>query len=136
ERDAVTNLVKEVESDRCLNLAGRTTLRQLLALYCLADVLVTNDSGPAHFASLTRIDVVVLFGPETPRLFAPRSPRTHALWASLACSPCINAFNNRLSSCRDNACMQAITVEQVFDRVCRICELRQPVQRAACSMAS
>jgi ADP-heptose:LPS heptosyltransferase len=124
ERAPIEKLVHEVRSDRCISVAGKTNLRQLLVLYSLAEVLVTNDSGPAHFASLTPIDVVVLFGPETPRLFAACSPRTHPLSAELACSPCINAFNNRNSACRDNVCMQRITVEQVFRQVCNVYETR------------
>jgi len=117
EAPRVTELVREVGSPRCLCLAGRTTLRQLLVAYGFADVLVTNDSGPAHFAALTPIDVVALFGPETPLLFSAPGPRHHALWAGIACSPCVNAFNNRQTACRDNVCMQAITVEQVFGKV-------------------
>ena len=77
-------------------------------------MLVTNDSGPAHFASLTPIHVVTLFGPETPRLFAARTPRNTALWAGVACCPCVNAYNNRQSPCRNNVCMQQISVDQVF----------------------
>ncbi len=127
-------LAAQVNSPRCLSLAGKTTLRELLVLFGLAEVLVTNDSGPAHFATLTPIDVVVLFGPETPKLFAAPSPRTHPLWAGLACSPCINAFNNRSSPCTNNVCMQAITVAQVFAEVCRHYESRRTdkaLQRSA-----
>src|SRR5262249_13569114 len=98
EAPAIEGLVQAVDSERCINMGGKTSLRQLLVLYSMAEVLVTNDSGPAHFASLTPVDVVVLFGPETPRLFAAASPRTHPLWAGIACSPCINAFNNRNSA--------------------------------------
>ena len=112
-------------------MAGRTTLRELFVLYCLSEVLVTNDSGPAHFASLTPIDVVVLFGPETPRLFAARSPRTHPLWAGLACSPCINAYNDRNSACRHNVCMTRLTVSQVFEETCRVYESRRTLQLSA-----
>jgi ADP-heptose:LPS heptosyltransferase len=108
-------LADAVSSPRCTSLAGRTTLGQLLALYWLSRVLVTNDSGPAHFATLTPIDVVTLFGPETPALFAARTPRNHVLWAGLACSPCVSAFNNRLSRCCNNICMQRISVDEVFD---------------------
>jgi ADP-heptose:LPS heptosyltransferase len=120
--DATPNneLLEEVGSDRVIRLAGKTTLRQLLALYARSRILVTNDSGPAHFASLTSIRVVTLFGPETPALFAARSPNATVLWAGIACSPCVNAYNNRQSVCRDNLCMQAITVDAVFDEVTRI----------------
>ncbi len=75
---------------------------------------MTNDSGPAHFASLTPIHVVTLFGPETPRLFAALTARNTPLWSGVACSPCVNAYNNRQSPCRNNVCMQQITVDEVF----------------------
>ena len=110
-------LADEVGSDRVIRLAGKTTLRQVLVLYTRSSILVTNDSGPAHFASMTPIRVVTLFGPETPTLFAARSPNAIALWAGIACSPCVNAYNNRQSVCRNNLCMQAITVDDVFKEV-------------------
>src|SRR5258708_5254838 len=113
-------LANEVGSDRVIRLAGKTTLRQVLVLYTRSEILVTNDSGPAHFASMTPISVVALFGPETPALFAARSPNATALWTGIACSPCVNAYNNRQSICRNNLCMQAITVDDVFKEVTRI----------------
>jgi ADP-heptose:LPS heptosyltransferase len=121
-REATSNnqLADEVGSSRVITLAGKTTLRQVLALYTRSEILVTNDSGPAHFASMTPIRVVALFGPETPALFAARSPNSTALWAGIACSPCVNAYNNRQSVCRNNLCMQAITVDDVFKEVTRI----------------
>ena len=118
EAEAAEQLIAAIGGERCFSLAGKTTLRQLLVLYTLAEVLVTNDSGPAHFASLTPIHVVTLFGPETPRLFAARTPRNVALWSGVACSPCVNAYNNRQSPCRNNVCMQQISVDQVFAAAC------------------
>ena len=122
--------VRRIGSHRCVSFAGKTTLRQLIVLYTLADVLVTNDSGPAHFATLTPVHVVTLFGPETPKLFAARTPRNTVLWAGIACSPCVSAYNNRLSPCRDNRCMQAITVDQVFEAVCRAYEKKRGAPKA------
>jgi ADP-heptose:LPS heptosyltransferase len=123
EADAADGLVEAVDSDRCFSMAGKTTLRELLVLYTLADVLVTNDSGPAHFATLTPIHVITLFGPETPDLFGARTPRAHIIWKGLECSPCVNAYNNRLSTCTDNRCMQKITVDEVYEQVCHILHL-------------
>jgi ADP-heptose:LPS heptosyltransferase len=120
EAAANNQLAAEVGSRRVIQLAGKTTLRQLLVVYTRSDILVTNDSGPAHFASMTPIRVVTLFGPETPALFAARSPNATALWAGIACSPCVNAYNNRQSVCRNNLCMQAITVDDVFEKVTRV----------------
>jgi ADP-heptose:LPS heptosyltransferase len=120
EAGANNQLANEVGSDRVIPLAGKTTLRQVLVLYTRSEILVTNDSGPAHFASMTPIRVVALFGPETPALFAARSPNATAMWVGIACSPCVNAYNNRQSVCRNNLCMQAITVEDVFETVTAI----------------
>src|SRR5882672_7232600 len=120
EATSNNQLADEVGSSRVITLAGKTTLRQVLALYMRSEILVTNDSGPAHFASMTPIRVVALFGPETPALFATRSPNATALWAGIACSPCVNAYNNRQSVCRNNLCMQAITVDDVFKEVAHI----------------
>src|SRR5579884_2965354 len=53
-----------------------------------------------------------------------RPAHNTVLWAGLACSPCVDAHNNRQSPCRDNRCMQAITVEEVFARTCEIYEGR------------
>lgn len=121
----IGELAKSLGSGRAVCLAGKTTLKQLLIVYGFAEVLVTNDSGPAHFAALTPVDTVVLFGPETPQLFAACTPRSHAIWAGLACSPCVNAFNNRQTACRDNVCMKSITVDQVYAAVCDIYRRRK-----------
>jgi ADP-heptose:LPS heptosyltransferase len=124
EAAAAAELVRQVASTRCISLAGKTTLRELLVLYTLSEVLVTNDSGPAHFATLTPVHVVTLFGPETPALFAARTPRNTVLWGNLLCSPCVNAYNNRQSPCRNNLCMQSITVDQVLAAAGRAHEQR------------
>ena len=109
----VEALVREVASPRLVNMAGQTSFREFLTLFCLADVLVTSDSGPSQFAAMTDIDAVVLFGPETPLLWGPLGDRIHVLWTQLACSPCVNPFNFRFSPCQDPVCMSDITVEQV-----------------------
>jgi len=115
EASSAAGLVREVGHDRCFSLAGRTTLREFLIVCGLADLLITNDSGPAHFATLTPASVITLFGPEHPNLFAARSPRNHVLFAGLPCSPCVSALNNRASRCRDKLCLQAIGVERVYE---------------------
>ena len=117
EAAATGQLAAAVGSDRCRSIGGKTTLAELLAIYDLAAVLVTNDSGPVHFACLTQVKTVALFGPETPALFGPLAPSAIALTAALPCSPCVSAQNSRQSLCRDNVCMRAITVETVYAAV-------------------
>lgn len=123
-RDA-ERLARSVDSPRCISVGGRTTLRELLVLYSMAEVLVTNDSGPAHYAALAPIDIVTLFGPESPHIFGSLSPRNHPLWAELPCSPCVNAYNDRVTACRDNLCMQHLSVERVLNEVSSLYEQRR-----------
>ena len=116
ERKAAEQIARQI-GPRVLSLAGHTTLRELIVLYTLADVLVTNDSGPGHFSSLTDITSVVLFGPETPAVFGPLAPNANVLRADISCSPCVNPFNHRFSPCNDSVCMQMITVDSVYELV-------------------
>ena len=78
-----------------------------------ARFLAAYLSKLSHFASLTPVHAIVLFGPETPRLFGSLAPQTTLIWKELACSPCVNVFNHRESPCRNNVCMQMITVDDV-----------------------
>lgn len=103
-----------VRSERVIDFTGKTTLRELLELFTMAALLVTNDSGPAHFAALTRIRTVVFFGPETPDLYRPLSDRCTVLYANYACSPCVSAYNQRLSPCTDNRCLTHFSVDDVY----------------------
>jgi ADP-heptose:LPS heptosyltransferase len=111
------DVCRRIGSVRVICLAGKTSLRELLVLYTLADILVTNDSGPGHFASMTNVFSIVLYGPETPGLFGPIGGRGRVVYAKLACSPCVNVFNHRFSPCRNNLCMQSITVDDVYEAV-------------------
>jgi len=114
EREEAEAVARRIDPERARSLAGRTTLRQLLVLYDMANVLVSNDSGPVHFAALTAIPVVALYGPETPQLYGTLSTRAKALSAGLMCSPCVNILNHRMSPCRDNQCMQKLSVDRVL----------------------
>jgi ADP-heptose:LPS heptosyltransferase len=117
EKEPARIMANSFDSPRVLSIAGLTTLRETLTLFYCADLLVTSDSGPAHFASMTDIRIAALFGPETPDLFGPTSLTTTNISLRLACSPCITAQNQRRSLCQDNQCMKKMSVETVFEKV-------------------
>jgi ADP-heptose:LPS heptosyltransferase len=88
---------------------------ELLALFHKASLLVTNDGGPGQFAALTPIWTVMLFGPETPSLYAPLTPRCYSFYSQWPCSPCLTAYNHRSSFCDgDNQCLKVIAPEAVL----------------------
>ena len=109
-------LQTRVQSELCLNLTGYTrSIDQLLMLFHGADLLITNDGGPGHFASLTPIRTLVFFGPETARLYGPLGPRAKVLESGLACSPCLSAYNHRETFCDgDNQCLKRIGADLVL----------------------
>jgi ADP-heptose:LPS heptosyltransferase len=119
ERAEAEQLAAQCSSERCIALAGHTKLTDLPALYAMAKLMISNDSGPAHFSAACGLPTIVLFGPETPNLYRPLGTAT-AIYAGLACSPCVSASNHRKSACTDNVCMQAIGVEQVFQAAERV----------------
>src|SRR5262249_25602772 len=70
-----------------VDLRGYTkTVRDVAVLLHLGVLLITNDGGTGHIASLTPIASIVLFGPETPLLYGTLSPRAVNLHKPLSCS--------------------------------------------------
>jgi heptosyltransferase-2 len=91
------------------NLCGRTNIRELAALMQEMALFVSNDSGPAHLAAALGIDTLVLFGPTSPEITSPRGKRVKIIKKDIACTvPCYKL------NCKDNTCMAAITVDEVF----------------------
>jgi len=93
---------------KAASLAGKTTLKELAALYERAKVLITTDTGPMHLAAAAGTPVVALFGPTAPWRTGPFGTGHRILRAEIACSPCLKKHCDR-----EHACMARITVEQV-----------------------
>lgn len=104
----------ECKEDRYIDLIGKTTGKELVALLSMARVLVSHDSGLVHLASLLRTETIALFGPETPALYGPLNEHATILYEKLACSPCFSPYNYRTSVCHDNKCMKSISAEAVY----------------------
>ena len=92
----------------CVNLAGKTTLRQLMALIKRCNFLVTNDSGPMHIAAALDVPLVAVFGSTDHTGTAPFSDRAAIVRADVACAPC------KLRECpTDHRCMTEVRVDDV-----------------------
>ncbi len=116
EREGAESLKVEVNNDRCLNSAGLFLFEELVPLYSISTLMLSNDSGPPHFASVTELPTYVIFGPETPKLYGALGNST-PIYAGLACSPCVSAGNHRKTSCMDNQCLKAISAEDVLNTI-------------------
>ena len=91
-------------------LTGKTSLDQITAVLSLVDLVVTNDTGPAHIAAALGRPTLVIFGPTNPLTTRPFAPEAEILRHPPDCAPCM------LRDCPiDHRCMTAITVDEVFE---------------------
>ncbi|MGB5062965.1 MAG: glycosyltransferase family 9 protein [Candidatus Competibacter sp.] len=116
EQNEAERLKRQVEHERCVNFAGRLSLQELPVLYQIAEIMLTNDSGPGHFSAVTDLRTFVIFGPETPQLYGSLGNST-PIYAGLACSPCVSAVNHRQTPCTDNVCLKVIKPEMVLEQL-------------------
>lgn len=95
-----------------IDLSGKTTIAEAVALLAELDVLVANDMGLAHIAPAVGTQTVVIFGPTDPTTTRPYSDNADILGYNVECSPCM------LRDCPiDHRCMTNVTVANVFDSV-------------------
>lgn len=112
---STARLVKEICQglpERVMNLAGVTSLRELMCLIKDCGVLVTNDSGPMHIAAALGTPLVALFGSTDDRATGPYGQSESVINKRAECSPCFKRV------CPiDFRCMKAISVQEVVEKV-------------------
>jgi lipopolysaccharide heptosyltransferase II len=104
--------IESALGSRCVNRIGQTGLDQLVAELAECALLLTNDTGTMHLATLLGVPVVAIFGSTEPRLTGPLGNARHIIRHQVECSPCF------LRECPiDFRCMKAVTVEEVVAAV-------------------
>jgi heptosyltransferase-2 len=115
DMELAESITLEIGSPNVINLAGKTSLRELCAALQACRVVLTNDTGPMHLAAAVGSTVVVPFGSTSPEFTGPGlpgDPRHHFLKANVPCTPCF------LRECPiDFRCMQSISVDSVVHAV-------------------
>jgi heptosyltransferase-2 len=102
--------IEDAMGRRPVNLAGKTTVREMMALLSLSSFLVTNDSGPMHIGAALGVPLVAIFGPTNWRRTSPWTPRARIVRVDVDCSPCM------LRECnRGHECMLGVTAAMVVD---------------------
>jgi len=94
---------------KAVNLAGRTTVREVMALLASCSFLVTNDSGPMHIGAAFGVPLVAIFGPTDWRKTSPWTKEARVVRVDVDCSPC------NLRECdRGHECMVGVTADMVI----------------------
>jgi lipopolysaccharide heptosyltransferase II len=109
---AIGEQIAAAIGDQCVNRIGQTTLEQLIDELRQCRLLLTNDTGTMHLASLLGVPVVAVFGSTEPRLTGPLGNGHIILRHHVECSPCF------LRECPiDFRCMKTVTAEEVANAV-------------------
>jgi len=96
--------------DRCLNLCGKTSLREAMALIDACRLFITNDSGLMHIAAALNVTQLAIFGSTNYTVTSPFSDESHMIRVPTDCSPCMKPDCPK----GHHACMAAVTVDMVF----------------------
>ncbi|KPL08187.1 hypothetical protein AMJ86_01650 [bacterium SM23_57] len=118
EREYVQKVASQMTT-KPIMAAGKTTLRQMIALLGRCNLFISNDSGPVHMAVAQGSPTVAIFGPETPERYGPRGSKHQVIYKGLPCSPCISFFNAKKVHC-DNPtppCIYQITTDEIWEVV-------------------
>ncbi len=109
-----------------INLAGKTNLRQLVALLEQAALVIANDTGPMHIAAALGRPLVTMFGPTSPHQTGPYERLDTVVQLDIPCSPCFSR------SCSHQSCLKQLTIEPVLqlaaEQLARHAQLPAPRQ--------
>ena len=99
-----------------LNLAGKTNLRELMALISECDAFISNDSGPMHIASALFVPVAAIFGSTDKAVTGPLGDGHRIISKDIPCSPCLE----RECPERHLRCMTEISTDDVYNALLEI----------------
>ena len=95
-----------------LNLVGKTTVRQMMAIIARSRLVVTNDSGPMHIAAAFQVPIVAIFGPTDHTTTYPWCDNYRIVRADVDCAPCC-----KRKCPTDHRCMTGVTVDDVVKAI-------------------
>lgn len=112
ERDNTERVIAQMRHSGAINLAGQTNIIELVGVLTRCDLLISNDTGPAHIAAALGRPTLTIFGPTNEFETAPMGPRATLLRAEgIECARCM------LRDCPiDHRCMTRIAVDEVVAR--------------------
>jgi ADP-heptose:LPS heptosyltransferase len=109
------------DSMSIIDLTGKLSLEELAAVIKELRLLVCNDGGLLHMATVLGTGTVSIFGPVDEKVYGPYPPgeKHMVMKKDMPCRPCYRNF--RFSGCFNNKrCLEDITVDAVFEMVERL----------------
>jgi heptosyltransferase-2 len=118
----IAKKICDLSKHKLVNLAETPlTLGELKALFSIADLVISNDTGPRHIAIALKRKVISLFGPNNPVWTDTGYENEIKIVGQASCAPCARPVCKK----PEHLCMQAITVEMVCDAAKKLLEDNQ-----------
>jgi len=113
----VREMTGQGAKDRVWNLAGKTTMAELVDIVSGAEMVIANDSGVAHIAGASGTRTVVFFGPSSPERFRPLSARQKTVKVFHHRMPCNPCEQDRCREGPHTYCLERINPMEVFEYI-------------------
>ena len=105
----IADLIVSLSEGKTISLAGKTSLKELIAVMRKAKFVISNDSGPMHIAAALGIPVYAIFGPTDPLRTGPYGKGHTIIRAAIPCAPCFK------KTCEDVKCLEGLSADKVFE---------------------
>ena len=117
ESEALARIIRSA-GENGINLAGKCSVRELIAVLRGARIVVGNDSGPVHLSAAMGRPTVAVFGSTSPEWTAPRGAAVRVLKTNAECAPCFK----RECPDGDPRCLTGLEADQVYETAVRLIE--------------
>jgi len=105
----IAELIVSLSKGQAISLAGKTSLKELIAVIKKAKFVISNDSGPMHIAAALGIPVYAIFGPTDPLRTGPYGKGHTNVSTAIPCAPCFK------KTCENVKCLEGLSVDKVFE---------------------
>lgn len=109
----IANEIQQQTNNQCINLTGKTSLTEAIALLATSTLVLTNDTGLMHIAAALERKLIVLYGSSSPGFTPPLSKNAIIISLNLPCSPCFE----RQCPLQHFKCMQDLKPERVINAI-------------------
>jgi len=112
----INKIINSIDSNNVINLAGKTSIKQLAKLILNAKIVISSDSGPGQIAGIMKKKQIMLFGPTKHTLANPINTNCIKIYRQYECSPCYESVD--YYNCPyDSKCLNEISIESIFESI-------------------
>ena len=111
------NLFEPEEKNNVINIAGKVSIKEAMALISRLKLFIANDGGLMHIAASFNIPTIGIFGSDTPIRYAPFNNESFSFYSSSRCSPCNKPQDYSWKKCDNPVCLNRIKPKNVISKI-------------------